>query len=478
MCLPGSRMSRSKVTRLAFVIVLVSFLLSTFVSLWSLHIMSERNKQELARVLAARIYDSIIGELSEPIVVARTMSNDSFLIDLLKAEDRLTPEEAESAMKTYLSGIREGLNYEAVFVVSDASRRYYSYKGFNKLIDPEKEERDRWYTDFLSQDTDYDFDVDSDEVSHDVWTVFLDSRITDSENRILGVCGVGMQMSRSREMFQRLENEYHVKIDLVDPDGLIQVDTDESRIENTYIENARLSSGGDYVYEKLDGGGFIVSKYIEKLGWYLVVQSSGGTEWPELMNVIVLNVGLCIFVMVLMVLAVRIIALRTIALTNASFRDQDTGLFNRRAFEEEKLTLQQAPPDESFVYVTIDINGLKTANDTLGHTAGDELIRGTADCLRRVFGPYGKIFRIGGDEFAAMLHVGEEELERLQRELETAVSEWTGEQVRSLSVSTGYVSAREFPSEDLAEIGRISDERMYAAKTEYYRRSGIERRKT
>ena len=91
---------------------------------------------------------------------------------------------------------------------------------------------------------------------------------------------------------------------------------------------------------------------------------------------------------------------------------------------------------------------------------------------------YGKIFRIGGDEFAAMLHVGEEELERLQRELETAVSEWTGEKVRSLSVSTGYVSAREFPSEDLAEIGRISDERMYAAKTEYYRRSGIERRKT
>ena len=221
-----------------------------------------------------------------------------------------------------------------------------------------------------------------------------------------------------------------------------------------------------------------MSKYIEKLGWYLVVQSSGGTEWPELMNVIVLNVGLCIFVMVLMVLAVRIIALRTIALTNASFRDQDTGLFNRRAFEEEKLTLQQAPPDEDFVYVTIDINGLKTANDTLGHTAGDELIRGTADCLRRVFGPYGKIFRIGGDEFAAMLHVSEEELERLQRELETAVSEWTGEQVRSLSVSTGYVSAREFPSEDLAEIGRISDERMYAAKTEYYRRSGIERRKT
>lgn len=61
----------------------------------------------------------------------------------------------------------------------------------------------------------------------------------------------------------------------------------------------------------------------------------------------------------------------------------------------------------NFVYVTADLNGLKGANDTLGHAAGNELIRGAADCLRAAFGAFGDIYRIGGDEFAAILYLTE-----------------------------------------------------------------------
>ena len=57
-------MNKSNVTRLALAIVLLSFLLSTFVSLWSLHLMGERNRRELSLMMAARIYDTIVGELS------------------------------------------------------------------------------------------------------------------------------------------------------------------------------------------------------------------------------------------------------------------------------------------------------------------------------------------------------------------------------------------------------------------------------
>lgn len=471
-------MSRSKITKFAFAIVLISFLLSTFVSLWSLNMMSERNKRELGKVLASRIYDSISGGLSEPVMVARTMANDSFLIELLKNEDSLSESVMSEKMQTYLSGIQEGLEYEAAFVISDASRRYYSFQGMQKTIDPENEARDFWYAEFLKSGQSYRLDVDNDEFSSDAWTVFVDARIKDRDGAILGVCGVGVEMDETRDTFRRLENEYRVKISLIDRNGLVQVDTDESRIENHVLRDVKLNSAGDYLYQKLSGQSFVVSKYIENLDWYLVVQSDGSAELEDLLNVILLNVGLCVFVMIIMTLAVRIIAMRTIALANASFRDQDTGLFNRRAFEEEKARLQHAALEEDFVYLTVDINGLKTANDTLGHAAGDELIAGAAACMEKCFGPYGKTYRIGGDEFAAMLNASEEQLVQIRENLDKAVAAWSGEKIKSLSISCGYASAKEFPSENLTELSRISDERMYEAKAEYYRKNGIERRRT
>ena len=182
--------------------------------------------------------------------------------------------------------------------------------------------------------------------------------------------------------------------------------------------------------------------------------------------------------MVILILTLRLISVRTVALTNASLEDQDTKLLNRRAFEEEKARLMASSLDENFVYVTADINGLKTANDTLGHAAGDELICGAAACMRKCFGRFGKVFRIGGDEFTAMLHISDAQLEEVRQELDSAISGWEGERIKKLSVSFGYASAREFPSENIAELSRISDERMYAAKSEYYRSSGIDRRKT
>ena len=228
----------------------------------------------------------------------------------------------------------------------------------------------------------------------------------------------------------------------------------------------------------MGGGSIAVSKYLDNLEWYLVVESDTSPERGEYFNVILLNVALFLFVMVILIVSLRIISMRTIALTNASLRDQDTQLLNRRAFEEEKARLSMTPLDENYVYVTVDINGLKTTNDTLGHAAGDELILGTANCLRKCLGPYGKIYRIGGDEFAAMLHVSEAKLAELREELEKLVAAWSGEKIKRLSISCGYASTREFPSENFAQLSRISDERMYEAKAEYYRRSGIDRRRT
>ena len=79
-------MNNRNITRLAFAIVILSFVLSTIMSLLSLRIMAERNMQELSKTLASRIYDSISSELSEPVTVSRAMAHDTFLIETLKNE--------------------------------------------------------------------------------------------------------------------------------------------------------------------------------------------------------------------------------------------------------------------------------------------------------------------------------------------------------------------------------------------------------
>ena len=428
--------------------------------------------------MAARIYDAISSELNEPVTLSLAMAKDTFLIKTLLNEQNVSAEETTAAVQEYLSSIRSWFKYESVYVISDATRRYYNFDGLSKIVDPEHDEHDYWYGAFLNKHVDYDLDVGFDEQSQDTWAVFVDTAIRDNSGHFLGVCGVGMHMHQSHDLFLSLEKEHLVKIMLIDTAGQIQVDTEEGRLLTVYDHDLSLSPGGDYVYHDLGGGRIAVSKYLDKLDWYLVVESDGSSARGEYFNVILLNIALCVFVMVILILTLRIISMRTTALANASLHDQDTQLLNRRAFEEEKARLMTAALDENFVYVTADINGLKTVNDTLGHAAGDELIRGTADCLRKCFGRFGKIYRIGGDEFTAMLHISDTQLDMLQQELNNAVNEWEGERIKKLSISLGYASAREFPSENVAELSRISDERMYAAKAAYYKGSGIDRRKT
>ena len=165
-------MNKRNITRLAFAIVILSFVLSTFVSLWSLRIMAERNIQELSKTLASRIYDSISNELSEPVTVSLAMANDTLLKDVLKNEASVGIDETSNIMSDYLSGQKNIFGYEAAFVVSDASMCYYSYGGINKQMDPIISDRDKWYSRFLLSGKKYEVDVDRDEVSQDQWTVF------------------------------------------------------------------------------------------------------------------------------------------------------------------------------------------------------------------------------------------------------------------------------------------------------------------
>jgi diguanylate cyclase (GGDEF)-like protein len=122
------------------------------------------------------------------------------------------------------------------------------------------------------------------------------------------------------------------------------------------------------------------------------------------------------------------------------------------------------------VFISSDVNGLKKVNDTLGHVAGDELLIGAANCMKQCFEPYGRVYRIGGDEFASIIFANETQLESIKKDFDDITAKWSGKLVDSLSVSCGYVTRLEVNTNSVHEIANIADKRMYEVKAEHYRK--------
>jgi len=150
---------------------------------------------------------------------------------------------------------------------------------------------------------------------------------------------------------------------------------------------------------------------------------------------------------------------REVMLRHDSTHDSLTDLYNRAFFDEE---LERFAHGRMFPVsiVMADVNGLKKVNDTLGHEAGDDLIRLAAGIILRAFRAEDIVARIGGDEFAALLPetdatVAEEAVKRIM----------SCPEMRSGQVSIAFGIATAKTRDQLAAALKLSDERMYRDKT-------------
>jgi len=163
-----------------------------------------------------------------------------------------------------------------------------------------------------------------------------------------------------------------------------------------------------------------------------------------------------------------------------AYTDELTKLGNRRHFTAviEDYEKHRLPAD--LTYIAIDVNQLKYYNDNMGHDAGDELLRGTADCLLKSFGKSSTaiISRMGGDEFAILILATSIEVERRLENFKLNLSKWKGKYVNGISVAIGTAVVKEFKNCTIEEIAKVADDRMYEDKNNYYKANGLERRST
>ncbi|XMB86644.1 diguanylate cyclase [Mycoplasmatota bacterium WC44] len=115
-------------------------------------------------------------------------------------------------------------------------------------------------------------------------------------------------------------------------------------------------------------------------------------------------------------------------------KDVLTDLFNRNIFEQHCKEIG----DNLYTIIISDIDGLKLANDIYGHFVGDKILSTYASYLKKIYRK-GNIYRIGGDEFAVITSVVDEEsIEDMNRNLQECIDEYNMNHHCNIGVSIGY----------------------------------------
>ncbi|HEY0301625.1 MAG TPA: GGDEF domain-containing protein, partial [Rhizomicrobium sp.] len=155
--------------------------------------------------------------------------------------------------------------------------------------------------------------------------------------------------------------------------------------------------------------------------------------------------------------------------------DALTKLSNRSFFVDELNRLERKGPHPVTI-IMADLNGLKSANDELGHAAGDALLRRAGEVFNTLVEKPARAARIGGDEFAVILpNVAQAEGMAMMKVILDLVA-INNEFYTDLPLSLSMGMATSQPGERLESVVRRADLAMLAAKREHYAQAEEDRR--
>ena len=154
------------------------------------------------------------------------------------------------------------------------------------------------------------------------------------------------------------------------------------------------------------------------------------------------------------------------ALEHLAYTDGLTGMKNRLAFNKVGPSLQE-DPDAKYMIIQFDINDLKMVNDFHGHAAGDRHISAAARIIRDSIHDLGECYRVGGDEFIAIITGAdvEEAANGVIKMMEKMTEEYNTNENPPVKLDIAYGMAMFTVSDgDMEKSVRLADQRMYECK--------------
>lgn len=355
------------------------------------------------------IYTEIQQRMIEPLLVSSLMSNDTFLRDwIMEGETDI------NGIMRYLTEIQQKYDIFTTFLVSDKTKHYYHPRGRIDVLNKENS-ADAWYFNFKNKVEPYEINLDHNANLGDFLVMFINYKVMDYSNQMIGVTGVGVRLLNIEEMLTSFKTRYKYDVYFVDQKGeLILFSKGLNKRGNianieglNKIQEAIFSDKQtQFEYKDKDGEYLLNTKYIEKLKLHLFVEINKKEYLNELKKTFYSNLLASILVTVL----VTLIILYTIniyqkQLVQMASEDSLTRLANRRKFNEdfEKLYKRYKKGVNRLTLLLIDIDDFKSVNDTYGHLIGDEALVRVADILRVELRASDMIARWGGEEFALLL---------------------------------------------------------------------------
>lgn len=151
-----------------------------------------------------------------------------------------------------------------------------------------------------------------------------------------------------------------------------------------------------------------------------------------------------------------------------AYSDVMTQLGNRMAYMERlKECVGLHTPKLGIVFM--DVNDLKKVNDAYGHEEGDALIRMAAEVIRKSFGDYGRIYRIGGDEFCVLMDTNPEESYAMAKDAFQKLIHQinnSGEYPYHLQIAHGFSWCEADSMATVEDAVKSADEKMYRDKVQ------------
>lgn len=290
---------KNKLLASLIIILILGFLTTSLVSFYISRNSVRDQIDNGLPLISDNIYSEIQKDIVKPVLISSVMANDTFLKDWVTNGEK-DPEK----MTQYLKKINLEYNTFTSFFVSDMTNIYYQSHGILKKISP-TEERDKWYFRVKNMKQDYEINIDPDMANNDEFTVFINYKVYDNNNNFIGATGVGLSLKTVRKIIDKYQAKYNREIIFTDSIGNIQI----ASIDMNGIRNISSLKGiNDKVKEILENDNYLLqyksenniirlnARYVPELNWHLLVQQSEALEFGDLINALLLNVIICIFI--------------------------------------------------------------------------------------------------------------------------------------------------------------------------------------
>jgi diguanylate cyclase (GGDEF)-like protein len=360
------------------------------------------------------VYSEIQKDLVRPVLISSMMARDTFVRDWVVAGEK-DPQQ----MTRYLKEVMDHNSAYTSFFVSNRSLTYYQAKGVLKKIRAD-EPRDLWYYRVRDMAEPYEINVDPDLANKDNLTFFINYKVFDYQDNFIGATGVGLTVDAVIKLIDRYQERYQRSVYFVDAFGRLVLTGGQGGPQGATIgkplrelpdlkdlqRKMPKPQSGNYQYDLLGDAHFLNVRYIPELNWYLFVDKREDGALIDVRQSLYLNLGICLAVMLLVLFLLHTVIKRfQVRIEAQATLDSLTGLPNRRGFDDLALrAIQDARRDNtSLSAMLLDLDHFKRLNDTHGHLAGDEVLTGFAEDVRRCLREDDIICRWGGEEFIILL---------------------------------------------------------------------------